>query len=233
MAVTDDLAGIVTGVCERNADAVHAVAAAIVASGRADGLVRPAGAGHSLAAVLETFFRAGGLAHVRPLWHERVLPFSGARTATAGEREPGLGRGVAEAAAITAADTVVVFSTSGVNAYPVEIAQVARERGATVVAVTSLAASAAAPLRAGRRLHELAHHVLDTAVAPGDVSWPPAAPVTAPTSSLANVALWTAVLREVHAIDPDVPRWRSANVAGGDEFNRGLEERFGPRVPEI
>ncbi|PJJ71533.1 putative phosphosugar-binding protein [Diaminobutyricimonas aerilata] len=233
MAVTRDLADLVTDVCERNADGVRAVAEAIVASGRNGGLVRAAGAGHSLAAVLETFFRAGGLAHVRPLWHPRVLPLYGARTATAAEREPGLGREVAEAADIQPVDTVIVFSTSGINPYPVEVAQVARNAGATVVAMTSREASAAAPLRAGQRLFEIADIVLDTGVAPGDVSWPPSAPVTAPTSSLANVALWTAVLREVHELNPETPRWRSANMAGNDDANAKLEQRFSPQIPEI
>ena len=57
----DDVLDHLRVVVDDAADGIHRAADAIVATGRAGGLVRPAGAGHSLAAVLETFFRAGGL----------------------------------------------------------------------------------------------------------------------------------------------------------------------------
>ncbi|MFV0373977.1 sugar isomerase domain-containing protein [Microbacterium sp.] len=233
MAVTDDLSAYVAHVLAVNEAAVAATADAVAATGHADGLVRPAGAGHSLAAVLETFFRAGGLAYVRPLWDPSIMPLTGARAATSAERMPGGGREVAARASIRAADTVVVFSNSGINPYPVEIAQLARERGATVIAVTSVAASAAAPPRAGQRLAELADVVLDTQVPPGDVTWPPEAPVTAPVSSIATTVLWNAVLRAVHTRWPEAPRWRSANVAGTDESNAAVLAQLTGRVPEL
>ncbi len=230
---THDLGVYVSEVAERNRAAIRSTAEAIARTAEAGGLVRPAGAGHSMAAVLETFFRAGGLAFVRPIWHPSVLPFTGARLATAAEREPGLGEKEARRAAITAADTIVVFSNSGTNPFPVEIAEVASEAGATVVALTSRAAGLAAPRRASRPLVDIADIVLDTLVPPGDATWPADHPVTAPVSSLATTTLWTMILREVHEIAPDAPRWRSANVPGNDEFNRALSERFAERIPEL
>jgi uncharacterized phosphosugar-binding protein len=217
----------------RNRAEIERAARAIAATAAAGGLVRPTGAGHSLAAVLETFFRAGGLAFVRPIWHPRVLPFSGARIATAAEREAGLGAAVARDAGIGPDDTVVVFSNSGVNPFPVEVAQAGADAGATVVAVTSRTASEAAPPRAERRLVDVADIVIDTLVPPGDATWPPDEPVTAPVSSLATNTVWTLILREVHGLAPDAARWRSANVAGNDEFNRALVERFSAQIPEL
>lgn len=233
MAVTSDLAKYVDRVLSENVDGVSAAADAVVATGRAGALVRTAGAGHSLAAVLETFFRAGGLAFVRPLWSESVFPLAGARDSTRGERVPGRGRAVATAAGIAAADTVVVFSNSGINPYPVEVAEVARDAGATVVAMTSAAANAANPLRARHRLPEVSDIVLDTLVPPGDVTWPPQAPVTAPVSSLATTVLWNAVLRSVHDRWPEAPLWRSANLPGTDGANAALLGAFADRVPEL
>lgn len=228
-----DLAEYVDRVLSHDPAAIEAAAEAVTTTGRDGGLVRPAGAGHSLAAVLETFFRAGGLAFVRPFYDASILPLVGARASTAGERVPGKGRALAEAAGIEARDTVVVFSNSGVNPFPVEIAKVAREAGATVVALTSSAASAGAPLRAGQRLSDLADVVLDTLVPAGDATWPQDAPVTAPVSSLATTALWTAVLRGVHDRWPDAPRWRSANVAGTDDANAAVLARYADRIPEL
>lgn len=229
----EDLTALVTRVVEDNHDALDEAADAIAASGRSGGLLYAAGAGHSLAAVMETFFRAGGLAFVRPLWDHSILPLAGARASTAAEREPGLGAGVAQRAGIAEADAVLIFSNSGVNPYPVEIAQHAHDVGARVIAMTSVDASASAPKRAGHRLFEISDIVLDTAVPAGDVTWPPQAPVTAPASTILTASLWAAILRRIDTIAPDAPRWTSANVAGGDDVNAALVERFGPRIPEL
>ncbi|GAA1487961.1 sugar isomerase domain-containing protein [Brachybacterium sacelli] len=229
----EDLTALVSRVVEGNHDALDEAADAIAASGGSGGLLYAAGAGHSLAAVMETFFRAGGLAFVRPLWDHSILPLAGARASTAAEREPGLGTDVAQRAGITEADAVLIFSNSGVNPYPVEIAQHAHEVGACVIAMTSVDASASAPKRAGHRLFEISDIVLDTAVPAGDVTWPPQAPVTAPASTILTASLWAAILRRVDTLAPDAPRWTSANVAGGDEVNAALVERFGPRIPEL
>ena len=232
MAVSG-LGAYVDRVIEANAATLDAAANEVLATLRADGLVRTAGAGHSLAAVMESFYRAGGLAHVRPLWHPSLLPLASAAESTRAEREPGLGRSVAGAAGIEARDCVIVFSSSGINPYPVEIARAARDSGAAVVAVTSVMASSASEPRAGARLFELADIVLDTLVPAGDVSAPPEHPITVPLSSLATNALWSALLARIVEIDPAVALWRSANVAGNDAANAALIDRLATRVPEL
>lgn len=233
MAMIDDLMALTARVVRENQDRIDAAAEAITRSGREGALLYAAGAGHSLAAVMETFFRAGGLAFVRPLWDESILPLAGARRSTAAERETGLGADVVERAGVTEGDTVVIFSNSGVNPYPVEVAEAARAVGATVIAMTSFEASSTAPQRAGHRLYEVADIVLDTQVPTGDVTWPPQQPVTAPASTIITASLWAAILRRIDDIAPDVPRWKSANVEGNDEVNAALVERFAPRIPEL
>lgn len=140
---------------------------------------------------------------------------------------------MAAEAGMTAEDTVVVFSNSGANPFPIEVATAGRDAGATVVAVTSRAANEAAPRRASHRLIDLADIVIDTAVPAGDATWPPEDPVTAPVSSLATTTVWTHILRRVYELAPEAPRWRSANVAGNDDFNRELVARFSGRIPEL
>lgn len=227
------LGAFVDRVVDANDAALARAADAVLATLRADGLVRTAGAGHSLAAVMESFYRAGGLAHVRPLWHPSLLPLASAAGSTRAEREPGLGARVAEEAELESRDCVIVFSNSGINHYPVEIARAARERGASLIAVTSVEASSASEPRAGARLLELADVVLDTLVPPGDVSEPAAHPVTVPLSSLATNALWSALLARIVEAEPEVPLWRSANVAGNDTANAAVIERLASRIPEL
>jgi len=222
-----------TQVIAANARALADVAALVTDVASRNGLLFTAGAGHSISGVIETFFRAGGLAFVRPLWHPDLLPLRGAERSTVAERTPGLGREVVAASTLGARDAVVVFSNSGVNCYPIEVAQAARERGAKVVAITSKKASDEAPLRAGARLHEIADLVLDTMVPSGDATWPAAAPVTAPLSTLTNAMLWNAVLVLAHEASPDLPVWRSANVSDHDDGNDRIGRAFAARIPEI
>ncbi|MFC4224950.1 sugar isomerase domain-containing protein [Lysinibacter cavernae] len=230
----NEISALVNRVIEGNRETVTKAADRIRHTLDNGGVVYTAGAGHSLAAVMETFFRAGGLAPVRPLWHADVLPFNGAALSTQAERTPGLGRSVIDASTVEARDTVVLFSTSGINPYPLEIALGARERGATVIAVTSVGASQLAPQRAGQRLFEIADVVLDTLVPSGDASWPVGGTsVTAPVSSITNTVLWDCVLVALYEADPSLPVWRSANIATAGSSNDDLMAHYAERIPEM
>jgi uncharacterized phosphosugar-binding protein len=67
---------------------------------------------------------------------------------------------------------MVVFSNSGINALPIEVALAAKEAGLRVVAVTSLAHSRSVEPRhsSGQRLFELADVTIDTHVPTGDAA---------------------------------------------------------------
>ncbi|WP_414637483.1 SIS domain-containing protein [Amycolatopsis sp.] len=217
-----------------NTKQLQEAAELVLGSLRADGLVFTAGAGHSLAAVAETFYRAGGLASVHPLYHPELLPLHGARSSTKAERRTGLAAEVLAAVAPGPDDVLVVFSTSGVNPYPVELARAARAAGTPVIAVGSRASVAAAPKRSSSTLIDEADVVLDTGIRPGDASFPPENPRTAALSTVLNAFLWNAVLaRLVSAAGADVPLWVSSNVPGGDEANAALFARYQPRIPQL
>ncbi|WP_370938700.1 sugar isomerase domain-containing protein [Amycolatopsis sp. cg13] len=222
---------------EANAAQVSAAADLLLGVIRADALVFTAGAGHSLAAVAETFYRAGGLACVYPVYHPELLPLHGAQHSTRTERRSGLADEVLAERAPGADDVLVVFSTSGVNPYPVELAAGARRRGAAVIAVTSRACVAAAPRRSPTTLVEEGSVVLDSLVIPGDASYPASAPRTGPLSTVVNAFLWNLILAEVYdrgiAEGLDVPLWRSSNVEGGDAANTALLAKYEPRVPAL
>ena len=72
----------------------------------------------------------------------------------------------------TPADSIVLFSHSGVNAVILDIALGAKEKGLTVIGVTSLPHSSASPSRhsSGKRLFEVADVVIDTGASLSDAS---------------------------------------------------------------
>ncbi|HEY0541095.1 MAG TPA: sugar isomerase domain-containing protein [Actinoallomurus sp.] len=215
-----------------NADVLDQAGERMLGAVVGGGLVYAGGSGHSLAMVLEGFFRAGGLACVHPLYTPEISPLHGAWPATEAERRSGLAVPLMEAAAPRTGDVAVIFSNSGANPYPVELAQAARSHGLPVIAFVSGPSMAAAPARAGVKLGAVADLVLDTLVPPGDVSHPAEAPRTAALSSLTCVYLWNLLLARM-ADRAELPLWVSANVPGGDERNAELLERYSARVPAL
>lgn len=223
---------------DRRSGAAIAEAADLVLTCVEDGgLLHVAGAGHSLAMVCETFYRAGGLACVRPVWDERLLPLRDARESTVAEREAGFAATVLRRYQPAAPDVAVVFSTTGTNPYPVELAAGCVERGVPVVAFTSVAASDASAQRSSGRLHDIASVTVDTCVPPGDAVHPTAAPRTAGVSTFLATYAWSRLLAELDARAAEaglaLPRWTSANVPQGDEANDVALARFTGRVPEL
>ena len=202
---------------------------------RGDGLVYAAGTGHSMALVLETFYRAGGLACVYPIYHAGLLPLEGGSSSTLVERQPGLAATLLARVSPGAGDVAFVFSNSGVNPVPVELAMGFRDFGTPVVAVVSVPHMSATPARADAKLGEVATHTIDTMVPPGDAAFHAGEVTIAALSSITSTYVWDLLLARVAEAAAqegvDLPVWTSANVPGGDERNAALMERYRPRIP--
>ncbi len=217
-----------------NAATLDTVARRMLEVVRDDGLIYTTGTGHSLALVLESFYRAGGLACVYPIYHPALLPLEGGTASTLLERTAGLAQLLLERLRPSRRDLAFVFSNSGVNAVPVELAEGLRSAGAAVVAVVSLPHLRQASARTAHKLDEVADYVLDTLVPYGDASHPVDGSATAPLSSLTGIYLWNLLLVRLSELARregiELPLWVSANVEQGDERNRSLAERYRVRI---
>ncbi|HZJ25121.1 MAG TPA: SIS domain-containing protein [Anaerolineales bacterium] len=194
------------------------------------------GTGHSHLLAEEGFYRAGGLANVVPILTEHLmlhhLPALGSRL----ERTPGLADIILDRYAPEPEEILFVFSNSGVNRLPVEMASRGRERKMLVVGVCSFAYARQAPLSdLGLRLDEAVDLALDNGGIPGDAlleledfPWR-----VAPSSTVICVLLWNCLVSETarlllnSGITP--PIFVSLNVAGAAEHNQLLLEKWRPR----
>jgi len=194
------------------------------------------GTGHSHLLAEEGFYRAGGLANVVPILTEHLmlhhLPALGSRL----ERTPGLADIILDRYAPEPEEMLFVFSNSGVNRLPVEMASRGRERKMLVVGVCSFAYARQAPLSdLGLRLDEAVDLALDNGGIPGDAlleledfPWR-----VAPSSTVICVLLWNCLVSETarlllnSGITP--PIFVSLNVAGAAEHNQLLLEKWRPR----
>ncbi|GAA4512385.1 sugar isomerase domain-containing protein [Actinoallomurus oryzae] len=240
----------VTALLERihdeESDAILRAAERVAEQVRADRLVHIFGpGGHSNLAAQEVFFRAGGLMHVSAILDEGTLLSNGALRSMAIERTPGYGRVVIADAGLTPDDLLILVNAYGINAALIDAALEAKERGVTLIGVSSREHAertdpghpARHPTKAN--LHDLVDIAIDTKVPIGDavITMAGVAEPLAAVSTFANAyALNALVLRTVQRLAEsgvEPPVWRSGNAPGGDEANARFLDAFRSRVRKL
>lgn len=234
-----DLADRIARLDAANGDALDRAAAAIVAAVRADRLVYVFGTGHSHMMAEEAHYRAGGLACTVPILATATMLHEGAVASTRVERMGGIAEVVLGRYPIGPGDVLLVASNSGVNAVPVEAAEIGKARGASVIAITSQDYSRQAA-KGRRRLADVADVVLDNGAPPGDavMAVPDSALRVGPVSTALGAALLNAVLAEAAVrLAGDgkgpAPIYLSANMPGAADVNAALVERYSKRNPHL
>lgn len=225
-------------IARSQAQSLERAAQAVFASLRAGGVFHVFGSGHSHALAEEAYHRAGGLVPVNAIQETFLTPLTPPRTSGQLERIPGLARIILDGHDLRPGEILMVISNSGINAVPVEVALEGKARGLAVIALTSLRHSQGVPSRhaSGKRLFEIADIVLDNCGEPGDaaVRYEGFQGTAGPTSLLAGAYLINSLACRVvelflaQGLTP--PVYLSANVPGGDEHNRGLEEKYRGRI---
>lgn len=223
------------------ASAIDQAAELIAASLRKDGVLQVFGTGHSEALAMELAGRAGGLIPTNKLALRDLIILGGEDAAALAdpkaERDPALARRVWDLAPIGPADVLVIASQSGGNGSTVEMAQIAREHGHPLIAITSLEHSQRITSRhpSGKRLFELADVVIDNAAPYGDAVLDlPAGGKVCAVSSIGNAViaqlLVAGVTARMLAEDVEPPIYLSANIAEGDAHNDVWEARYEGRI---
>lgn len=133
------------------------------------------GSGHSVIPVMDVFPRYGGFVGFVPLYDPRLMWSNvtgpgGARELLWIERQEGYAPVFLQSHALRRGDAFVVFSHGGLNAAPIDAALYARERGLSVITVSSHAnAAAAKPTHSsGLRLPDTAAIAIDNCIPPED-----------------------------------------------------------------
>ncbi len=235
-ALADTYFAAATGLLQRmresNRPVLGQLAPVVGRSVAAGGVIHTFGSGHSEIVAREIVGRAGGLACVSAILDatggiaENVLGY-GTRLAERYDQTYGLRTG----------ETAIVISNSGKNAAPIEVALYAKQKGLTVVGLTSLAMSrtAATVHPGGRNLHAIADDVLDNGGVPGDASVDVADGIRAgPTSTLVGAMLlnllFLGVVDWLRGNGHTPPLLRSHNLPDGAAHNLPLAQRYAGRL---
>lgn len=198
------------------------------------------GSGHSHMLAEEGFFRAGGLAAVVPIFSSALMLHEDPEVSGRLERTGGLAAALLNRYDPQPAEIIFVYSNSGVNQLPVEIALEAGSRGLFVVAVLSLAYARVSPLSAiGKRLDEVADAVIDNGGQPGDalVAIPGMEWRVGPTSTVIAALIWnclvTETVNQLQQAGATVPVFASHNMPGAREHNQVLIKQWRKLNPHL
>ena len=194
------------------------------------------GTGHAAILAEETFYRAGGLMVITPIFAKEVLLEREPVTFTSKmERCVGYGSEIASIYNFKKDEVLIIHSVSGRNPVTIEIALAAKEAGMKVIGVTNLSYSKTVTSRhpSGKNMYEFCDVILDNHGDVGDACVPIKGTneKTGPTSTIIGVLMLNTIISETtnrlveNGLDTP-PVFYSANVDGGDEKNKTLYEMY-------
>jgi uncharacterized phosphosugar-binding protein len=204
------------------------------------GFVHLFGTGHSRIPLEEMFPRYGSFPGFHPIaelsmtYHTQVVGANGQRQAMFIERTEGLAEVILSNFTFGGSDVMMVFSTGGSTAVPIEIAIGARTRGMAVIAVTAVTHSLVSDPghSSGTRLLDHADIVIDLGIPPGDslVGIEGADVRVGPGSTIANVAvvnmIKVATASMLHDRGSLPPVLTGAQLIGADESRSSFDAAF-------
>lgn len=205
-----------------------------------DGLLYVFGCGHSHMIAEELFYRAGGLIAVCPIFEGSTMLHEGAVKSSRIERMSGYAPLVADQYDITPRDVLLIVSSSGINSFPIEMAEAVRNKGAKVIGITSLNyENEPSRERDGRHLSQVCDLCINNHVPCGDAlvqvldNGVKAGPCSSISSMFVANAVMLAACEQLKKAGIRPPVCMSGNVEGGDAYNRELIAKYRPRVKAL
>lgn len=211
---------------------LNAVSRLVADTIKNDGLIFTFGCGHSHLPGLDAFYRAGGLANVSPMLDTDLMLHNGAAKSSRMEKISGIAGEILRRYTPSEKDLLFIFSASGKNQVPIEMAQAAKTAGVKSVGVSSMAYA-----DKGGRLHENVDIAIDCKVPYGDACMDVGEVKMGGLSTYAacfilnSCLIGGAKLALKEGVKP--PVYISGNVDGGREHNILLENLFMGRVKHL
>lgn len=200
------------------------------------------GGGHTTLPVGEMFFRAGGLCNINPCMETGLSVFNQAQKYLALERCVNYGRAIMDYYDLQKDDVLIIYHNIGTNPATIDAAMEAKERGVKIIAVSSSDWQENIPLDyelrhpSHKNLFDFAdiciedYNPLGDTVVKLDGFDTPIGPISNMTDFYIVHRLEIECAKACLARGIEPPFWRSANVPGGDEFNKKNLDKYSSRI---
>ena len=228
----NEITKALTAIEEEEREALQKATRLVADTIKNGGLIFTFGCGHSHLPGLDAFYRAGGLANVSPMLDTDLMLHNGAAKSSRMEKMGGIAAEIFRRYTPSEKDMIFIFSASGKNQVPVEMAEAARKAGIRSVGVSSLAYAGK-----GGRLHECVDIAIDCKVPYGDAC------LAVGEAKMGGLSTYTACFilnsclingAKLALKEGTVPPvYISGNVEGGRAHNVVLEDLYLGRVKHL
>lgn len=193
------------------------------------------GCTHSSILTAEIFYRAGGLMLINGIFASGMWLNEVPVTKTSKiENLPGYAKILFEEHKIKSNDVLLLFSTSGRNAVPVEMALEAKKRNVIVIAITSMKYSKNVQSRhkSGKKLYEIADLVIDNGAEKGDaaIKLDNFEQKVGSVSTVSGVTILNAIVTQIasNLLDKGIipPVFMSGNLDNGQKRNDKMLRQY-------
>jgi len=171
----------------------------------------------------------------------------GAKRSNLIERTPGYAAKVLEAYRVgkKPGEVIIIVNAYGVNSMCIDTVLEAKQRKMITIGITSRSFADSLPKDHpsrhpnGKNLYQEVDYFLNCHLPYGDavVEIKECPQKTGPTSTFCNVftinLLMIETVKRLMEMGVQPPLWMSANLPGGDEANRSLEEKYIPRIKHL
>ncbi|MCK1995109.1 SIS domain-containing protein [Peribacillus muralis] len=235
----EEVQALLSTVVEKEKQSIDEAVERIAESIMSDGIIHLFGSGHSHILTEEVFYRSGGLAAIHPIFVEDLMLFKGASRSSQLERQNDLSAKFMQDEDIRHGDVCIVISSSGINPVPIDVALIAKEKGAFVIGLASPEYANSCPSRHKQKLylHDVVDLVIDNHVSKGDtllksnnITFGSGSTVTG--AVILNI-IFTQVIQAIIDSGVTPPVFLSGNIEGADEHNQQLIAKYKTRIPQL
>lgn len=203
-----------------------------------NGIIYVFGCGHSHLIALDSFYRAGGLANVSAVLDTDLMLHNGAAKSSHMEKMSGIAEAIIKRYCMTPDDTLIVVSSSGKNAVPVEAAIEAKKNGVKTIGIVS-SAYFKDEKKIGKLLYECVDTYVDNCVPHGDAvidiynTEAKMGSVSTVASSFIVQSILLDAAEKSARNNVKLPVYMSGNVDGGAEYNKKIVDAYLPRIKHL
>ena len=236
---TDILISLIKKADRVNKNIIDKVSSLIALTIKNDGIIYMFGCGHSMLIAEDCFYRAGGLSNIQPMFVEQLMLHESASLSSTLEKDEKNIGDIFSEYSISDKDLLFVFSVSGINGVPVEVAKMGKEKNLTVIGMGSSSYDKEESRHSSNKhLKDYCDYYIDNCVPKGDsvlkmkdgriaisVS-------TSISSFLIQNCLYNAFIK-CEKEDINVPFFGSGNLKENKERNALLVEKFKQRIKHL
>lgn len=205
------------------------------------GIIYIFGCGHSHIFAEDVFYRAGGLAPVRPIFIEPLMLHEGAARSSVFEKKNYFVEKYLTNYEITEKDALIVISSSGTNPVPIDVALWGHRSHALTVAITSFvyAEKLKSKHHSALFLRDVVDIAIDNKVPLGDAVMKldsdsiPFAPISSVAGIFLMHSLFAEIVANLSKNHTPLPIFLSGNIPNSEQHNNALLAQYSAKIPEL